>query len=625
MKRILSIVLAILLCVCAAAPAFAADSAIKLTYDLTAEGSTLSGGTNEVKAKQGDVITVTYTVKRTDSTDGYQLNSIQNEIKFNKNFFEFVANSVVPKTGSDGGLVEKIAGTRIYLNDMDKTYDATTAAGTFQLRVKASSGSGMVECTECLAYDGDGSSITVTCQNLKVTIDGGSSGDGGDSGDSGNSGGPGGGGPGGGGGGGSDADSKTVTVPVSGDQNSIRVDAAVEGSVATLQIDTDKLHTVVGEKVRTGTVEIDLTSLGSDVNSVVIPNGALKVIAAAVSSASNDADGLCIQLADGSVTFDAKALNAVLGQAGSGDLTLVVDDAGISGLKTAQVKALENDTVLAVYDIYLMANGKRISDLGGGEAEVTVRHKLAAGQSAADIAVLYLAESGAKTNVPFTVEGNEVVFTVTHFSNYIVTYSGGAKTEGYASCPKDASCVYAKYTDASTTAWYHDGVHFCVERGLMNGMTDTRFAPSGALSRAMIVTILWRLEGKPTVNYAMSFGDVSEGMWYTDAIRWAQSTKVVTGYSSTSFGPTNNVTREQLAAILMRYAAYKGIDVSPRADLSAFTDAGRISSWAMENVKWANAVGILNGRTATTIVPGGNATRAEAASMIQRFCETVIG
>ena len=145
--------------------------------------------------------------------------------------------------------------------------------------------------------------------------------------------------------------------------------------------------------------------------------------------------------------------------------------------------------------------------------------------------------------------------------------------------------MYARFTDSDTRAWYHPGIHFCVEKGYKNGVSDTEFAPDGTLSRAIIVTILWRMEGSPVVNYAMSFGDLEGDQWYTEAIRWAQSTKVVTGYDENTFGPNNDVTREQLAAILYRYADFKGIDVSQRADLSRFEDAGIISDWAVENIQ----------------------------------------
>ena len=230
----------------------------------------------------------------------------------------------------------------------------------------------------------------------------------------------------------------------------------------------------------------------------------------------------------------------------------------------------------------------------------------------------------------FTVPANNVVFTAVWKANDTPGPGPGPgpgpddDDDDYLVCPRDYTCPIEPFIDTANNYWWHDGVHFCVENGYMVGVSTDKFNPNGTLSRAMIVTILWRMEGSPVVNYAMSFKDVANGQWYTEAIRWAQSTGVVTGYNADSFGPNNNVTREQLAAILYRYADFKGMDVSERANLSKFSDASSISGWALENMKWANAVGIINGRTTTTIVPTGTATRAEAANMVQRFCEKVL-
>ncbi len=207
------------------------------------------------------------------------------------------------------------------------------------------------------------------------------------------------------------------------------------------------------------------------------------------------------------------------------------------------------------------------------------------------------------------------------------TTGGGGITpppEEPKECPRDETCPIEPFTDTENDFWWHDGIHYCLEHGLMVGVGDKLFAPNGTTTRAMIVTILWRLEGSPAVDYAMSFADVAEEQWYTEAIRWAQSTGVVLGYSDEAFGPNDNITREQLAAILHRYANGKGIDTAARSDLAQFTDTDEISAWAVENLRWANAAGLVNGRTETTLVPRANATRAEAACMIQRFCENVL-
>ena len=196
-------------------------------------------------------------------------------------------------------------------------------------------------------------------------------------------------------------------------------------------------------------------------------------------------------------------------------------------------------------------------------------------------------------------------------------------TEVKTVCPQDETCVYAKFTDADTTAWYHDGVHYCVENGLMKGVSDVLFAPDGTTTRAMIVTMLWRMEGEPVANYAMSFKDVPANEWYTEAIRWAQSNKIVEGYSAEAFCPDGPITREQMATILYRFAKNHEIDTANDNTLAGFTDADKVSDWALDAMKWANAIGLVQGRTTTTLVPEVSIKRCEAATMIQRYCEKV--
>lgn len=128
----------------------------------------------------------------------------------------------------------------------------------------------------------------------------------------------------------------------------------------------------------------------------------------------------------------------------------------------------------------------------------------------------------------------------------------------YADCPKDDTCPIWPYTDASVTAWYHDGVHYCIENSVTSGYGNYTFGPDDDTSRAMIATILWRLESSPVVNYILPFDDVAEGAWHTEAVRWAAASGVVNGYGNRKFGPGDPITREQLAAMLYRYEQYKG-------------------------------------------------------------------
>lgn len=175
------------------------------------------------------------------------------------------------------------------------------------------------------------------------------------------------------------------------------------------------------------------------------------------------------------------------------------------------------------------------------------------------------------------------------------------------------------FVDVSEGDWFYDPVAWAYEQGLMTGTSATTFEPNISTTRGMIVAILHRLEDSPVVNYAMTFDDVADGDWYAEAVRWAASEGIVAGYSDAQFGPNDPITREQMAAILYNYAEWKGYDVSARADLSGYSD--QPSAWAVEVMQWANAEDLINGTTAITLDPQGNATRAQVAAILQRFLE----
>lgn len=175
------------------------------------------------------------------------------------------------------------------------------------------------------------------------------------------------------------------------------------------------------------------------------------------------------------------------------------------------------------------------------------------------------------------------------------------------------------FTDVKETDWFYEAVKYAYEQGLMEGTAANTFAPLATTSRGMMVTLLWRLAGEPQVDYAMTFGDVESGSWYTEAVRWAASEQIVGGYSDTVFAPGDAITREQLAAILYRYAEYAQRDTSARGDLSGYTDGAQVSSWARDAVEWAAGTGLLTGKGAGVLDPGGTATRAEVATMLMRF------
>lgn len=179
------------------------------------------------------------------------------------------------------------------------------------------------------------------------------------------------------------------------------------------------------------------------------------------------------------------------------------------------------------------------------------------------------------------------------------------------------------FTDVVSGSWYYGSVAYVYEQGLMGGTGQDRFSPDLTTSRAMIVTILYRLEGSPAVTGGASFADVAAGQWYSDGVAWASANGIVTGYSNGSFGPDDTITREQMAAILYRYACYKGYDLSARTDLSGYTDASQVSAYATAPMTWAVGSGLITGTSGTTLSPAGSATRAQAAVILARFCQNI--
>lgn len=179
------------------------------------------------------------------------------------------------------------------------------------------------------------------------------------------------------------------------------------------------------------------------------------------------------------------------------------------------------------------------------------------------------------------------------------------------------SVTVVPFVDVQPDDWYIDVVKYALENGLMTGVSETEFAPDLATTRGMVASVLYRLEGGPEAEDA-GFSDVSADAWYADAVNWAASVGVVAGYGD-AFGANDAITREQLAAILCNYAAYKGEDVSSGAALDGYSDAASVSDWAGESVEWAVAEGLLSGVTNNELAPQGSATRAQVAAMLQRF------
>ncbi len=203
----------------------------------------------------------------------------------------------------------------------------------------------------------------------------------------------------------------------------------------------------------------------------------------------------------------------------------------------------------------------------------------------------------------------------------ITTYCVDNKYGVLSYYPKEKP-LNPSFTDVFEWDWYFEAVEYCAANKLFSGTAPGIFEPNSTMTRAMIVTVLWRLDGEPSAQTQAAFTDVKNDAWYADAVSWAAENGIVNGVSKESFNPDGNVTREQIAAIMLRYSKYKEYDTEARVDISSYSDANKVSDYAKDAMSWANAVGLISGSNENgklLLLPQGNATRAQVATILMRF------
>lgn len=258
----------------------------------------------------------------------------------------------------------------------------------------------------------------------------------------------------------------------------------------------------------------------------------------------------------------------------------------------------------------------KLSDSSAKAGEsVTVTPKPSAGYSVDEVIVTD--SNGKEIKVKANKDGT-YTFVMPEKSGQPVKVNVTFKAE-----TQEHKCISEKYEDINQNYWYHEAIDYVVEKGLMNGTSETTFSPNNTITRAMVVTILWRLEGEPDISSSATFKDALNNTWYTKAINWAAKNKIVEGYSVEEFGPNNPVTREQMAKILYGYAKYTGMDVDGETNLNNFADANQVSEWAVKSVNWAVDEGLMVGSDGK-LNPTNTATRAEFATIMMRYCEKIV-
>lgn len=214
----------------------------------------------------------------------------------------------------------------------------------------------------------------------------------------------------------------------------------------------------------------------------------------------------------------------------------------------------------------------------------------------------------------------EDMVTVDVGQSEINNETGGIGTTIEIEVPAVEVCPSERFVDIYENEWYHEAVDYVVKNGLMIGMDETHFEPNSNMTRAQLVQVLYRMAGSPETEAQLTFTDVAKGQWYYDAVAWASANGITMGIDETHFAPNDPVTREQMVTFFARFAKSNGIDTSYQGDLSDFTDAGKVSDYAVDAMTWAYEIGLINGMENHRLNPGWTAQRSQAATVLMRYC-----
>ena len=377
-------------------------------------------------------------------------------------------------------------------------------------------------------------------------------------------------------------------LPVTG-SSAATTQAYVQGDTATVFLTSRQLRAATGAQ---SGVAVTVDATDPAVGTVVLAGRSI------ANACDAGAAALQVKFRSGTVTLDARALAAL-------DLhkDVAVSLASGASLNAAQQRALGSQVATATLARASVTVDGAAASCPAGSVRAAV-----AVNAADDLTAWSLADDGSISAVGGA-------------------YDAGQQTYAFDVVNGVTAIARFPFTDVVAGTWYYGVAAYAYNNGLFAGMTPTTFAPNATMTRAMLVSVLWRLAGAPAPKAPNTFVDVPDGAWYTDAVTWAAENGVVSGIGGSRFDPSGFVTREQTAEILYNYAHSKGYDVSARADLTAFPDAGSVSGWAEEALSWANAAGLINGtvRDGQTILdPQGSASRAQVAMILMNYVEHVV-
>ena len=393
-------------------------------------------------------------------------------------------------------------------------------------------------------------------------------------------------------------------APVS---NVIEPKTEVKGDTATAKLDANAVNKVITEAAKAGEKKIIIEPQGTEnakAINVSIPKASAEMLAAQKDMS------VSVETKSGQVNISAQAMDSIVKEAKGSDISITIALKEKSEVKdVAASKLMENKSAVVV-EVKIESAGKGITKFASPiEIMLPVNEKFEVGKA---YPVTQISADGSKANLIgkcVNIGGKLYIkLSTDHLSIFVVS-------------PEAATDM--PFTDVQGH-WAYEAIKYAFENKLMLGVSDDKFSPQGLLSRAMLTTILYRVEKEPKIAEAAKYKDVEANAWYANAVAWASHEGIVAGYSESTFAPNDQITREQMAAMLQRYSKYKKLDANKSKDLSSYKDVKDVSDWASEAVKWSVAEELIAGRTKETLVPKGTATRAEAATILKNYMENVL-
>ena len=376
------------------------------------------------------------------------------------------------------------------------------------------------------------------------------------------------------------------------------------GNEVKVELNKQTVADLIKTELKQDTVSINLSGIAGT-KTVSIPKEGLTALTAA-SGAGEAKNSLSIELPGAKMVFSPEALTGLTSQAGTEGISITADNIGSGSLSEAQ-KAIVGDKT--VYELTAKSGSNYVTSFNGN-VTVSLPYTLKEGENPEGVSVYYMNSEGKLTEISCTYDKKTgmATFTTNHFSHYLVGYS-----------------AVGAFKDVAKSAWYYEAVAFAAENGLFSGTSASSFSPQTAMTRAMFVSVLARLNGVDLSSYKTSaYSDVSITSWYGKAVAWAAEKGIVSGYGNSTFGPNDKVTREQMCSIFVKYAAAAGVTLTSDKTAVTFNDSSSISTWAAGAVKTSQQAGLVSGKNGNVFDPQGTSTRAEVATVFMNFMKAFI-